>query len=84
MPKLHRTAGYIRERLRDPAALRHAGYRFRTILAGKHRAIVAWAPQAGRGPVLQAILHPRSEARGKGAKFICHGEQCRRIKENYE
>lgn len=79
MPGIHRTAGFIRERIRDPAALRRAGYHFRTRMAGKHRAIIAWS--RGGKSVLQAILHPRAEAAGRGAKFVCRGAECRRIKE---
>lgn len=82
MPGLHLKGGFVRERLRDPVALRRAGYRFRTVLHGRHRAIIAWS--RGGKSVLQAILHPRAETHGKGAKFVCHGDACRRIKERHE
>lgn len=86
MPGLHLKGGFVRERLRDPQALRRAGYRFRTILAGRHRAVVAYPPgrrRRGAG-LLQAILHPRTEAHGSGRKFVCHGDACRRIREEHE
>jgi hypothetical protein len=81
MPGLHLKGGFVRERIRDPTPLRRAGYRFRTVLHGSHRAIVAWS-RSGKS-VLQALLHPRSETHGSGVKFVCHGDACRRIKERH-
>jgi hypothetical protein len=85
VPGFHLKGGFVRERLRDPVALRRRRYRFRTRLTGTHRVVLAFPPgrrQTGAG-VLQAILHPRSEAHGHGAKFVCRGDTCRRIREEH-
>lgn len=81
--KIRLEGNFVRERLEDPAALRRRGFTsFRTKTQGDHRLIFAFDPAVRRRDrelVLQAILHPPSEAAGRWPKFTCRDEVCQRI-----
>ena len=79
--KLRLEGRFIRERLHDPRTLK--GHRFRTLSRGRHRIIIAFpkGPRRHGTGVVQAILHPLSEATGTDRKFLCNDQTCRRISE---
>lgn len=79
--KLRREGRFIRERLHDPRTLK--GMHFRTLTHGRHRLIMAFprGPRRKGAGIVQAILHPLSEATGPDRKFLCKEHVCRRISE---
>lgn len=74
MAKLRLKGRFVRERIRNPSLFS----RLRTKVQGKHRIIVG-RPRGMVTTRVQAILHPKSESRGKGKKFVCKSEVCKRI-----
>lgn len=78
--------GFVSERICSAAKLTAAGYtEVRTVLLGKHRAVIHYKPEREDGAFkhagrLQAVLHPRGEV--ADVWFCDAADRCRKLGES--